>query len=209
MAIGISMYVTIHKRNKTMSNLKSQPYKTGQFALTSDQVEKLLMSFDSLQDKAIISLAISIGLRREDLVRVKYNDVNLPRITYYEQKKKRTRTVTIPSGEVIQTLKMYMNTMRKSEWLFPSPKTKGKFENAHISSRHVYDIFNEHLDLIGVKRRPFHSLRATCYKLLQKSGWKERQACEMLGDSLRVAQEHYDAPSDEEMNDLAINKQIF
>ena len=157
----------------------------------------------------MISLAISLGLRREDLVHVKYNDINLPHLTYYEQKKKRTRTVTIPSDEVIQTIKMHMNSMRKSEWLFPSPKTTGKFKSAHVSSRHAYDIFNEHLDLTGIKRRPFHSLRATCYKLLQQSGWKERQACEMLGDSLRVAQEHYDAPSDEEMNELAKTKQIL
>ena len=203
------MYVIIYKRNTTMSNLKSQPYKTGQFALTSMQVDKLLQSFNSIQDKAMISVAISIGLRREDLVRLKYNDVKLPHITYYEQKKRRTRTVTVPSDEVIQTIKMHINSMRKSEWLFPSPKTTGKFKNAHVSSRHVYDVFNEHLDQIGVKRRPFHSLRATCYKLLQVAGWKERQACEMLGDSLRVAQEHYDAPSEEEMNDLAKHKQIL
>lgn len=192
-----------------MNNLNKQPYKTGQFALTTGQVDTLLKSFDSIQDKAMVSLAISIGLRREDLVHVKYNDVNLPQITYYEQKKKRTRTVTIPSDEVIQTITMHINSMRKSEWLFPSPKTTGKFKNAHVSSRHAYDVFNEHLDQVGIKRRPFHSLRATCYKLLQKSGWKERQACEMLGDSLRVAQEHYDAPSDEEMAELATTKQIL
>lgn len=191
------------------NNLRTKPYKTGQFALTSGQVEKLLKSFDSLQDKAMISLAIAIGLRREDLVRVKQKDVNLPHITYYERKKKRTRTVTIPSDEIVQTLRMHLNTVRKSEWLFPSPKTTGRFKTAHVSSRHAYDVFNEHLDKIGVKRRPVHSLRATCYKMLQTAGWKERQACEMLGDSLRVAQEHYDAPSDEEMSELAKNKQII
>lgn len=192
-----------------MSNLRKEPYKTGQFSLTEGQVQKLFMSFSNLQDKAMISLAVTIGLRREDLVNVKYNDVKLPEITYYERKKNRTRTVTIPSDEVIQTLEMHMNTMRRSPWLFPSPKVTGKFEKAHVSSRHAYDIFNEHLDKIGVKRRPFHSLRATCYKMLQKAGWKERQACELIGDSLRVAQLHYDAPSDEEMKDLSKNKQIF
>lgn len=196
---------------------ENQTYKTGQFALTSDQLSKLLLTFDSVQDKAMIALAATIGLRREDLVSVRRNDYNPANgsITYYEHKKKRTRTVYIPSKTVIQLLNMHVNSCRKNEWLFPSPKETGRYKNMHISSRHVYDVYNEHLIKAGIKppagrsTRPFHSLRATCYKLCQKKGWTQRQACELIGDSLRVAEEHYNAPSEEEMRTIAADNELY
>ncbi|AKB22325.1 site-specific integrase [Methanosarcina sp. WH1] len=194
-----------------MGRFSKTEYKSGQHALTAGQVKALLLSFNNLQDKAMIALAISIGLRREDLVNVKRNDYNpdTGNITYYESKKKRTRTVKIPSAETIQLLNMHIQTCRKSPWLFPSPKQTGKFANAHISSRQCYDILNEHLERTGLEARPFHSLRATCYKLAQASGWTQRQACELLGDSLRVAEIHYDAPSIGEMQALALSKPLI
>jgi len=194
-----------------MVGYSKEQYKSGQHALTVKQVKELLLSFNNIQDKALIALAISVGLRREDLVNVKKNDYDSVQgtITYYERKKKRTRTVYIPSPETIQLLNMHIASCRKSTWLFPSPKVTGRYEAAHISSRHCYDILNEHLDLSGIPRRPFHSLRATCYKLLQAAGWTQRKACEMLGDSLHVAEMHYDAPSLGEMKDIAKEKPIF
>ena len=187
-----------------------EQYKSGQHALTPAQVKKLLLSFSDIQDKAIIALAASTGLRREDLVQIKKNDFDAEKgtITYFEHKKKRTRTVYIPSQEAIQLLIMHLKTCKKSDWLFPSPKG-GKYESSHVSSRHIYDVFNEHLEFIKLNKRPFHSLRATCYKLCQAQGWTQRKAAELLGDSLRVAEEHYNAPSVEEMQDIAREKPLF
>jgi integrase len=195
----------------TTKKFSKEQYKSGQHALTPKQVKELLLSFSSLQDKAMIALAVSIGLRREDLVSVKKNDYDSKQgsITYYESKKKRTRTVYIPSQETIQLLNMHLDSCRKSEWLFPSPKETGKFKSAHISSRHVYDVLNEHLEAVGLGRRPFHALRATCYKMCQEAGWTQRKACELIGDSLMVAELHYNAPSDEEMRGIAKEKQLF
>jgi integrase len=194
-----------------MVKFTKEHYKSGQHALTPGQVGNLLLSFSNLQDKALIALAISVGLRREDLVSIKRNDFDPVQgtITFYERKKKRTRTIYIPSQETIQLLKMHLVSSRKSEWLFPSPKAVGKYEFAHISSRHIYDILNEHLDAIGLEHRPFHALRATCYKMCQAAGWTQRKAAELLGDTLMVAETHYAAPSSEEMRDIAKEKQLF
>lgn len=196
---------------KTTKKFSKEQYKSGQHALTPKQVKDLLLTFSSLQDKAMIALAVSVGLRREDLVNVKKNDYDEEEgsITYYEHKKRRTRTVFIPSQETIQLLNMHLNSCRKSEWLFPSPKETGIFKTAHISSRQVYDILNEHLAMIGLDRRPFHALRATCYKMCQEAGWSQRKAAELLGDSLMVAETHYNAPSDEEMRVIAKENQLF
>lgn len=190
---------------------RSERYKAGEKALTIKQVQKLLLSFSNVQDKAIISLAVSTGLRRADIVEIKRKDYDPEKgtITFYENKKRRTRTVFIPSQETIQTLNMHLTTARPSPWLFPSPKVTGKFKNAHISDRHIYDIFNEHLAKVGIDPRPFHSLRATCYKLCQSAGWSIRKACELIGDTMEVAELHYNAPSTEEMQEISKEKPIF
>jgi integrase len=149
-----------------MSRYSREQYKSGQHALSPEEVEALLLKFDNIQDKAMIALAIHAGIRREDLVNIKAVDFDEKEgsVTFLEHKKKKTRTVYIPSEEVVQLIKMHLNTCRRSDWLFPSPRTTQYFKNKHVSGRHAYDVFNEHLDKAKITRRPFHSLRATCYK---------------------------------------------
>jgi integrase len=198
-----------------MGKFNREQYKSGQHALTKEQVNKLLLSFSNLQDKAMVALAIAIGLRREDLVSIKRNDykynpeTDRGTITYYERKKKRTRTVFIPSPETVQLLNMHLNSCRKNEWLFPSPLATETFKDAHVSSRHAYDVLNDRLDICKIERRPFHALRATCYKLAKARKWSPREAAELLGDSLRVAEEHYAAPSVDDMQKAAEEKPLF
>jgi len=194
-----------------MGRYSKEEYKSGQHALDEKQVKALLLTFDSIQDKAMIALAVALGLRREDLVSIKRKDYDPQKktITYFEKKKKRTRTLRIPSQEAVQLLNMHLKTCRSSQWLFPSPKTTGIYKNSHVSSRHIYDIFNEHLDIAGIDRRPFHALWASCYKLAQAKGWSMRKAAELLGDTLRVAENHYNAPSRREMEEIAEEKPLF
>jgi len=56
-----------------MSRYSKEQYKSGQHALTPEEVEVLLLTFDNIQDKALIALAVTLGLRREDLVNIKSN----------------------------------------------------------------------------------------------------------------------------------------
>jgi integrase len=187
------------------------PYKTGRDALTLKQVQDLLSSFDSISEKALIYLVIATGLRRIDIVNIKRNDFNpdTGRLKYYEHKKRRTRDITIPSNEAIHTLRMHITSCRKSEWLFPSPLQGKMYKDAHISDRQAYDIFNEHLDRIKIHRRPFHSLRATCIKMCEAAGWKPEETAELVGDTVRVIQEHYQTPSEEQMDEIARRKPII
>lgn len=78
-----------------------------------------------------------------------------------------------------------------------------------MSGRHAYNVLDAHLVQAGLTSRPFHALRATCYKVAQASGWTPRMAAELLGDSMQVAEEHYDAPSIGEMQAVAMQKQFF
>lgn len=194
-----------------MGRYSRQEYKSGQHALSPDEVEALMLTFDNISDKSMIGLAISAGVRREDIVNIKSRDFDsiTGSITFYEHKKHKIRTIYIPSAEVVQLITMQLNVCRHSDWLFPSPRTTPHFKNKHISGRHIYDIFNEHLDKAKIPRRPFHSLRATAYKLVQKQGWTPRMAAELLGDSITVSEMHYGAPSISEMISAARNTEVL
>jgi integrase len=194
-----------------MGRYTREQYKSGQHALTIDEVKTLLLTFDSIQDKAIISLTLTLGLRREDVVNIKSRDFNAEKgtLTYYEHKKKKTRTSYIPSQETLQLISMHLKTCRPSDWMFPSPRTTPYFRNKHVSSRHAYNVFNAHLAKAGISKRPFHSMRATAYKIAQSKGWTPTMAAELLGDSFDVAQKHYGAPSVGEMQTAAKTMQFF
>jgi len=89
--------------------------------------------------------------------------------------------------------------------LFPSPYNHKK----HISGRQIYSRFQKYLNAAGIESKPFHALRATCIKLCQRRGWSVEQAAKLLGDTIRVVQEHYTTPSNEELKQVARERPII
>ena len=130
-------------------------------------------------------------------------------LKFEEHKKNRIWEVKIPSDNCISTLRQHINSSRSSTWLFPSPKTTGRYKNTHIHDRHAYDIFNEALDRCKITRRPFHALRATCVKQCLKNKWSWEAISELTGDLISTLQFHYATPSKGEMAILAKEKQII
>lgn len=188
----------------------SKKYKVGRDALTKDEIVKVLNSCDKISEKALFQLAISCGIRRADIVAIKRADINLEtgELKFEEHKKNRIWEVVIPSDNCISTLKQHINSSRNSIWLFPSPKTTGKYKNAHMYDRHVWDIFNETLDKCKISRRPFHALRATCVKQCIQNKWSWEAISELTGDLISTLQYHYATPSKGEMKILAKENQI-
>lgn len=187
------------------TNTKMKRYRSGEKALTSDQVDVLLNHPQiSVFDEALLRLAINTGLRRNDLVKVKKEEYNPESgvLSFFEQKKRRTRLVDL-TPNTCRSLNRMMET--EGIWLFPS-KTQPK---KHISSRTAYNILQRNLEAAGLPPRPIHALRATCVKLCQQHGWTPEQTAEQIGDSVRVVQEHYSTPSREEMHELTQKKPII
>jgi len=197
------------KRNPFIDVHKKQKYRTGQKALTQDKVQTLLENITDLEHLGLIQLAIATGMRREDIVNVKTKDINIEKnkITYYESKKKRTKTVYIPQN-VANTISMIIKINKKSPYIFPG-SSEVKHGKGHISGRTAYNIFNKYLKRANLEQRPFHALRATCIKLCQSKGWSIEQTAEHIGDTIRVIQEHYTTPSDEEMKDVTKEKPLI
>lgn len=175
----------------------------------------LANGFRDLADEALFRLAISTGIRREDIVAIRTEGLSREffdargeatsgTVTYYEAKKRRTRQVPV-TGDTFLRTRQLVRINRRARWLFPSNHSG----TGHISGRHAYDILQEALGRAKLRPRPFHSLRATCVKLAQRRGWLPEQVCELTGDTIRTIQEHYSAPSRDEMAEVAAARPIL
>lgn len=182
-----------------------QKYRSGEKSLTSHQVNKLLEYITDLQELALIQLAITTGIRREDIVKIKTNDVNIESgtVTFYEQKKRRTKIVPL-NPKTKNTLTMWIK-INKSPYLFPS-RHKNK---THISGKTAYNILQNCLEKANLKSRPFHALRATTVKLCQRAGWNVEQTAELLGDRISTIQQHYATPTPSEMSEVVNEKPLI
>ncbi|MBR9703371.1 site-specific integrase [Candidatus Woesearchaeota archaeon] len=153
--------------------------------------------------------AISTGLRRGDVIRVKWKDVDFSarRISFFERKKDRVAEVYV-SPALVQDLKRLRGLKLSSYYVFPG-RSEPKYGDGHLSSRAAYDVLQRNLLRAGLEGRPFHSLRATCVKLCQRRGWSESQTAKHVGDTVRVIQEHYATPSAGEMAEASSVKSLL
>lgn len=185
--------------------LQNQRHTSGEKALTKDQVKKLLSSITDLEEEALLRLALNTGIRRNDIVGIKRDDINVKqrKAGFRERKKNRFKIVDI-SEETARVLEMWLNATKniKSDYIF-LPRKKGA---DHMGDATAYRILQENLIKAGLPRRPFHALRATCIKLCQAGGWEIEKTAKHVGDSIRVIQEHYTTPSEEEMIETMKNK---
>lgn len=190
-----------------MAQESVKPYKTGQDALTLDEAATLLQKAPTYSDRALLRFTIATGLRREDVVNVALKDVDLEarEVRFFEHKKDRPWMASF-DPDTADELRRYLETLpRGTPWLFPSPRDP----KTHIDDKTAYNRLQACLDHAGLRRRPFHALRATFIKLAQKRGWTIDQVMDQTGDTYRVIKEHYDAPSRDEMRQVAKEKPLL
>lgn len=183
--------------------LQSDRYKTGEKALSRAEYEKLKAVITDTQDELLIKLTIATGIRREDICNIKCNDLNLKdgKLTFWEAKKNRLRTIDLPEGIIVLVKKFYNSIdrrdLKKREYLFD------------MVGRTAYRHFNYWCKVAGIPERPFHALRATCIKFAHESGWSDEQISKLTGDTIATIQEHYMVPSVGEMSEVTNSKPII
>jgi len=180
---------------------------SGEKALTIGAVEKLLDVINDIRDETLLRLAITGGLRREDIVKIFIKDIDFDNcaVTFYQHKKKNIHTVFLPDSTMLSLEKLIRVQKRlKSPYLFPSSKPK-----RHLSSRTAYNILQKYLKIAGLPSIPFHALRSTCVKLCQARGWSPEQSAKHIDDTLTTIQRHYTTPSEEERKETAKEKPIL
>ena len=104
-----------------------------------------------LEDKILILLAVNTGLRRRDLTGIEIANIDIKKrsILYYENKKRRYRTIYI-SSTMAQELEIYLNTLPKKQKML-----------LRFRDRTAYNRLNKNCRAAGIPERPFHALRAT------------------------------------------------
>jgi integrase len=179
--------------------MKQQRYRTGEKALTKKEYETVLSVCGSLEDRVMVMLAVALGLRRGDLVRVKISNIDFKnrQVTYLE-KKKGDKVRVVPLGPKLeQEIKMLIGTI-----------PKGQDTLFSFKDRQAYNRFNNLCEKAGIGSRPFHALRGTCVKFCQAAGWSPEQVAELTGDTIEVIQSHYLVPSLAEMSETMRTKEV-
>lgn len=178
--------------------LQSSKYKSGEKALSKKEYNKLIAAIDNIEDELLVKMAITTGLRREDLCNVKVSNINLSDgiLTFHEQKKGLDRPIYL-NPDIVQLITKFLKTQEKRSKLFS------------FSGRTAYRHLNKWCCVAGIPERPFHALRATCVKFCQQAGWSATEVSKLTGDSIRVIQEHYSTPSDGEMKAAITEKRII
>lgn len=179
---------------------KRRIMKSGEKALTKAEWEKLKVAIDSIEDELLIKMAITTGIRREDIVTIKIANISLPdaSLTFHESKKGIDRTIHL-TPEIVQLIKKYLRTVehREDKRLF------------RFTGRTAWNKLDRLCRIAGIESRLFHALRATCVKFCQAAKWTPSEVSKLTGDSLRVIEEHYACPSEGEMKEATEKKAII
>ena len=177
------------KKKKAPIRRRRQSFES----LTLEEVRRLIRATDRIEIKALFELALTTGIRRDDIVKIDRHRIDFERgyLEFWEKKKKRNWRVFL-EPDVLSTLRMYVRTLPKSQR-----------ELFKFSDRTGYTYLQKYLKKAGItKHIRFHDLRTTFIRLSRKMGREIKYVMQQTGDSAEVILEHYDHLSDEEMSEI-------
>jgi integrase len=177
---------------KDMKNKEISVSRHKKESLTFEELQRVLSVCETLEDKALIELAVTTGIRREDIVNIELSNIDLERrtLTFWEEKKDRWWVVAL-EPEVAQTLQMFINQ---------NPNRKLLFE---FSGRTAYNRFQALLKKAGIKKHlAFHALRRTFIRLSKRMGRDIRFVMDQTGDTARVIIEEYEGYDVDELAEM-------
>jgi integrase len=150
--------------------------------------------------KSVILVALYTGLRRGEILRLRWADIDLQQnVLIVRQSKTRSgrgRRVNLNSllRQMVVSLR---EDEKRGEWVFPSPKrfqTEGKPEK-HI--RDVKNAFRRAIHLSGIEPLTFHQLRHTFCSRLADAGVPLPVIQDLAGHASITMTRRYTHPADE------------
>jgi integrase len=142
----------------------------------SNEEEKKLFSALGDNDlvKNIVLVALHTGMRRGEIFNLKWFDIDFNRGLVQVRESKTNKKRLVPINMTIKTL---LNGLkRKSEYVFPSPKTGGKLDNIKRSFRRA-------VELAQLEDFCFHDLRHTAATRMADAGADAFTLMKILGHS--------------------------
>lgn len=169
-----------HIRIKRPRRVKKLPV-----VLSIDEVEKLIVSTQNLKHRAILMLAYSSGLRRQELQLIKPSAIDSSRMqVHVVQGKGKKDRYTILSAKTLEMLRLYYKYARPSNYLFEAQGRKGK----PLSDSTLNCIIKKNAVKAGIRKQvSFHTLRHCFATHLLEKGVNLRLIQQLMGHtSLRT-----------------------
>lgn len=124
--------------------------------------------------KNIITTAIHTGMRRGEIFNLKWFDVDFNRKLIQIRESKSNKKRIVPMNKTVKLILKHLK--RKSEYVFPSPKTGGKLTGIRRS-------FGRAVEEAGIKDFRFHDLRHTAATRMADAGADAFTLATILGHS--------------------------
>lgn len=149
--------------------------------LSLEEVEGLISSTLNLKHKALLALAYSSGVRREEAQQLKVSNIDSSRMRIHVTNGKgRKDRYTILSYKALELLRTYYKASRPSVYLFESSYKKGGF----LSASSLNNIVKNSAKKAGIQKRiSFHTLRHTFATHLLETGVNIKLIQQLLGHS--------------------------
>lgn len=143
----------------------------------TEQVKKLIQSTNNEKHKTMLMLAYATGLRLQEIINLKINDINSARMVIHviRAKGKKDRQAILSERLLIQ-LRKYFKQYRPKEFLFESEPGK------KYGYRSLQMVFSRAKDKAGIKTAGgIHTMRHSFATHLLENGTDLRLIQEMLG----------------------------
>ena len=148
---------------------------------------------------AIISVALHTGLRRGEILRLRWADINFQKNVLIVQKSKtkagKGRNVNLNS--MLRKKLLALFEQEHGEWVFPSPK---RFQIQGQPESHISDVknaFRRAVSLAGIRPITFHQLRHTFCSRLADAGVPMPVIQDLAGHASITMTRRYTHPADE------------
>jgi Site-specific recombinase XerD len=143
----------------------------------TEQVKKIIQATSNEKHKTMLMLAYASGLRLQEIINLKINDINSARmvIEVRRGKGKKDRQVVL-SEKLLEQLRKYFKLYKPKEWLFEGQAGE------QYGYRTLQEVFSNAKDKAGIKTQGgIHSMRHSFATHLLENGTDLRLIQELLG----------------------------
>lgn len=147
--------------------------------LSVEEVERLISATSNLKHKAILMLAYSSGMRRQEVQKIKPSAIDSARMqVHVVQGKGKKDRYTILSAKALESLRTYYKAERPLTFLFEPMGKKGSL----MSDQTMAHIVKNNARKAGIKKNiSFHTLRHSFATHLLEQGVNLRLIQEFMG----------------------------
>ena len=156
--------------------------------LSKEEIKNILEAHTNIKHKAMLSTIYSCGLRRSELLNLKFTDIDSKRnIVFIRKGKGKKDRITPLSPKLLEMLRNYYSVYKPQTWLF-----EGKNVGEQYSDTSLQAVLKQAVKKAKIKKQiTLHWLRHSYATHLLESGTDLRYIQELLGHNSSRTTEIY------------------